>query len=98
MKGRVSISAKILLLSFLNVFLLLLVFATFVRVQYRLALDSLLLSPGRDLVLSLARLIALQLPNTDRKDWDRLLASSTSTTRASACLFDTGEFNWPAQR
>ena len=36
MKGRISISVKILLLSFLNVFLLALVFAAFARVQYRL--------------------------------------------------------------
>ena len=88
MKARVSISAKILLLAFLNVFLLGLVFAVFVRIQYRLDLGSLLLSPGRDRILALSRLIALQLPNTERKDWDRLLAGYTSTTRASACLFD----------
>lgn len=88
MKARVSISVKILLLSFLNVFLLVLVFAVFVRVQYRLDLGSLLLSPGRDRILALSRLIALQLPDTDRKDWDRLLAGYTSTTHASACLFD----------
>ena len=88
MKARVSISAKILLLAFLNVFLLGLVFAVFVRTQYRLDLGSLLLSPGRDRILALSRLIALQLPNTERKDWDRLLDGYTSTTHASACLFD----------
>jgi two-component system sensor histidine kinase CpxA len=88
MKARVSISAKILLLSFLNVFLLVLVFATFARIQYRLDLGSLLLAPGRDRALALSRLIALQLPNTDRKDWDRLLASYGSTTHASASLFN----------
>ncbi len=88
MKARVSISAKILLLAFLNVFLLGLVFAVFVRIEYRLDLGSLLLSPGRDRILALSRLIALQLPNTEREDWDRLLAGYTSTTHASACLFD----------
>ena len=88
MKARVSISIKILLLSFLNVFLLGLVFAVFLRIQYRLDLSSLLLSPGRDRILAVSRLIALQLPNTERKDWDRLLAGYTSTTHASACLFN----------
>jgi two-component system sensor histidine kinase CpxA len=88
MKARVSISVKILLLAFLNVLLLGLVFAVFVRIQYRLDLGSLLLSPGRDRILALSRLIALQLPNTERKDWGRLLAGYTSTTHASACLFD----------
>ncbi len=88
MKARLSISVKILLLSFLNVFLLVLVFAVFVHVQYRLDLSSLLLSPGRDRILAVSRLIALQLPDTERKDWDRLLAGYTSTTHASACLFN----------
>ena len=63
-------------------------FAVFVRVQYRLDLSSLLLSPGRDRILAVSRGMALQLPNTDRADWDRLLASYTGITHASACLFD----------
>jgi len=88
MKARVSISVKILLLSFLNVFLLVLVFAVLVRIQYRLDLGSLLLSPGRDRILAVSRLIALQLPDTDRKDWNHLLGGYTSTTHASSCLFD----------
>jgi two-component system sensor histidine kinase CpxA len=88
MSARVSISVKILLLSFLNVFLLVLVFAVFARIQYRFDLGSLLLSPGRDRILAVSRLIALQLPDTDRKDWDRLLAGYTPMTHASACLFD----------
>jgi len=88
MKARVSLSVKILLLSFLNVVLLALIFAIFARVQYRFDLSSLLLSPGRDRILSLSRLIALQLPGTDRKDWDHLLAGYSTTTHASACLFD----------
>jgi two-component system sensor histidine kinase CpxA len=88
MKARVSISAKILLLSSLNVLLLALVFAAFVRIQYRLDLSSLLLSPGRDRILATSRLIALQLPDTDRKDWDRLLASYAPSTHASPSLFN----------
>jgi len=89
MKARVSISVKILLLSFLNVVLLVLVFAALVRIQYRLDLGSILLSPGRDRILAVSRLIALQLPETDRQDWNRLLADYTSTTHASARLFDS---------
>ena len=89
MKARVSISVKILLLSFLNVFLLLLVFAAFARIQYRYDLGSLVLSPGRDRILAVSRLIALQLPNTELKDWDRLLAAYAPTTHASACLFNS---------
>ena len=87
MKARVSISVEILLLSFLNVLLLGLVFAIFVRVQYRFDLSSLLLSPGRDRILAVSRLIALQLPETDRAEWTQLLGQYTSATHATAYLF-----------
>jgi two-component system sensor histidine kinase CpxA len=86
MKTYISLSAKILLLAFLNVLLLGLVFALFVRTQYRLDLSSLLLSPGRDRILATSRLIALQLPETDRAQWDQLLAQYASPTHAP-CLF-----------
>jgi len=88
MKARASISVKILVLAFLNVLLLGLVFVVFVRVQYRLDLGSLLLSPGRDRTLAVSRLVALQLPDTDRAAWDRLLAGYTPATGASASLFN----------
>jgi two-component system sensor histidine kinase CpxA len=87
MKTRVSISVKILVLSFLNVILLGLVFAIFIRVQYRFDLGSLLPSPGRDRILAMSRDIALQLPDTDRARWNQLLAQHSSTTHATAYLF-----------
>jgi two-component system, OmpR family, sensor histidine kinase CpxA len=87
MKARASISVKILLLALLNVLLLGLVFVVFVRIQYRVDLGSLLLSPGRDRILAVSRLVALQLPDTDRAAWDRLLAGYRPATGASACLF-----------
>ncbi len=87
MKTRASISVKILLLSFLNVVLLGLVFVVFVRVQYRADLSSVLLSPGRDRILAVSRLIALELPGTDRAEWNRLLAQSASTNRGVCYLF-----------
>jgi len=87
MKARVPISIKILLLSSLNVFLLVLVFVVVARIQH-LDLGSIFLSPGRDRTLALCRLIALQLPNTDQKDWDRLLATYGATTHATGYIFD----------
>lgn len=89
MKARASLPAKILLLAFLNVALLVLVSAVFVRVQYRVDLGSILLSPGRDRIVSISRLIALELPDTNRRDWDRLLAGYTKTAHASPSLFDS---------
>jgi two-component system sensor histidine kinase CpxA len=87
MKTRASISVKILLLSFLNVALLGLVFVVFVRVQYRFDLSSLLLSPGRDRILAISRLIALELPETDRGEWNRLLAQYASANHGACYLF-----------
>ena len=87
MKTRASISVKILLLSFLNVVLLGLVFVVFVRVQYRFDLSSLLLSPGRDRILAISRLIALELPETDRGEWNRLLAQYASANQGACYLF-----------
>ena len=87
MKTRASITLKILLLSFLNVVLLGLVFVVFVRVQYRADLSSLLLSPGRDRILAITRLIALELPETERGEWNRLLAQSASANRGVCYLF-----------
>jgi two-component system sensor histidine kinase CpxA len=87
MKTRASISVKILLLSFLNVALLGLVFVVFVRVQYRADLSSLLLSPGRDRILAISRLIALELPETDRGEWNRLLAQYAAANHGACYLF-----------
>jgi two-component system sensor histidine kinase CpxA len=87
MKTRASISVKILLLSFLNVVLLGLVFVVFVRVQYRADLSSLLLSPGRDRILAISRLIALELPETNRGEWNRLLAQYASANHGVCYLF-----------
>jgi len=86
MKTRASISIKILLLSFLNVVLLGVVFVVFVRVQYRADLSSVLLSPGRDRILAISRLVALELPQTDRAGWDRLLAQSAAANHGVCYL------------
>ena len=75
------------MLSSLNVFLLVLVFVALGRIQH-LDLGSIFLSPGRDRVLALSRLIALQLPNTDPKDWDRLLVTYGATTHATGYMFN----------
>jgi two-component system sensor histidine kinase CpxA len=89
MKRRASISVKILLLSFLNVALLGLVFAVFVRVQYRADLSSVLLSPGRDRILAISRLMALELPETARGQWDRLLGQYASANHGVCYLFSS---------
>jgi two-component system sensor histidine kinase CpxA len=84
-----SISLKILLLASLNILLLVLVFGAFIRFQYRFDINSLLLFPGRDRILARSWEIALRLQDTERADWDRLLAGYTTITHASACVFDS---------
>jgi two-component system sensor histidine kinase CpxA len=88
MKTGASLTVKILLLAFLNVVLLGLVFLLFARVQLRVDLSSFLLTPARDRMLSVSRLIGLQLPDTPRKDWGDLLRQYSVTYPAKFFLFD----------
>jgi two-component system sensor histidine kinase CpxA len=90
MKTGASLSVKILLLAFLNVVLLGLVFLVFARVQLRVDLSSFLLAPARDRMLSVSRLIGLQLPDTPRNDWGDLLVQYSVTYPAKFFLFDDG--------
>jgi two-component system sensor histidine kinase CpxA len=86
--NRRSLSVKILLLAFLNVLLLGVVFFAIVRVQLRLDLGSFLLAPARDRILSVSRLIGLQLPVVTMKSWDQLLEQSSKLYPAEFYLFD----------
>jgi two-component system sensor histidine kinase CpxA len=87
MKPRTSLSLKILLLAFLNLILLIVVFAIFARLQFRLDLSSFLLTPARDKILSVSRLIALELPETPRENWTQLLDRHSSTYPSQFFLF-----------
>lgn len=87
MKPRTSLSLKILLLAFLNLVLLIVVFAIFARLQFRLDLSSFLLTPARDKILSVSRLIALELPETPRENWTQLLDRHSSTYPSRFFLF-----------
>jgi two-component system sensor histidine kinase CpxA len=86
--NRNSLSVKILLLAFLNVLLLAMAFFAIVRVQLRLDLGSFLLAPARDRILSVSRLIGLQLPVVIVKSWDQLLEESAKLYPAEFYLFD----------
>jgi len=88
MKQRGSLSVKILLLAFLNVFLLGLVFFTLVRVQLRLDFSSFLLAPARDRILSVSRQMGLQLPVAPPASWNEILEQYSETYPAQFFLFD----------
>jgi two-component system sensor histidine kinase CpxA len=85
---RTSLSVKILLLALLNVVLLALVFLLFARLQFRLELSSFLLAPARERIVSVSRLLALQLPDTPPGQWTQLLAQYSTRYPAQFYLFD----------
>jgi signal transduction histidine kinase len=88
MKFRNSISVKIILLAFLNVLLLGVIVAVFVRIEYGVELGSFLYTPTRDRILSVSRLVALELPNRPPAMWDQALEQYSHTYPAKFFLFD----------
>jgi two-component system sensor histidine kinase CpxA len=72
----VTIAAKVLLLAALNLGLLCALFVLFLRFSLRLDLDSFLLAPVQDRVLSVTRQLALELNGTERGGWDSVLATA----------------------
>ncbi|HEX4169269.1 MAG TPA: HAMP domain-containing sensor histidine kinase [Bryobacteraceae bacterium] len=87
MTPRHSLSLKISLLAFLNFVLLAIVLYVFVRVQFRLDLGSVLFTPARDRMLSVSRLLALQLPEEPSSKWTDSLAQYSSNYGVQLYLF-----------
>ncbi|HEX4751202.1 MAG TPA: HAMP domain-containing sensor histidine kinase [Bryobacteraceae bacterium] len=90
MKRTFSLSTKIFLLAFLNLLLLGAVFLILARVEFRFELRSFLLSPARDRILSVSRLIALQLPTEPQSRWNETLAQYSGSYPAEFFLFTSG--------
>jgi two-component system sensor histidine kinase CpxA len=88
MKRRFSLWLKILLVAFLNIFLLLLIFFLAARQQLRVDLSSFLLAPARDRMVGVSHLLAEELPRASRDDWNGILAQYSSTYPADLSLFD----------
>ena len=88
MKFRTSISVKIILLAFLNVLLLGVIVAVFARIEYGVELGSFLYTPTRDRILSVSRLVALELPNRPQATWDQALEQYSQSYPAKFFLFD----------
>ncbi len=87
MKLRNSLSLKISLLAFFNLLLVAIVIGLFVRLQFRVDLSSVLLAPARDRILSLSRLVALQLPETNSSKWTESLAQYAAPYGVQLYLF-----------
>ena len=87
MKFKFPLAAKILLWFFLNLVFLALVFYVFVRVQYHLGLDSLLMGPAGDHVQIAAERISFDLNDKPRTNWDELLKQWSSSYHVQFVLF-----------
>jgi two-component system, OmpR family, sensor histidine kinase CpxA len=89
---RSALSLKILLVAFLNIFLLTLVFWGFARSQFRVDLDSFFLTPARDRMQSVSMALAIQLSSTRPESWTRVLDEQSASYPAHFYLFsDTGQ-------
>jgi two-component system sensor histidine kinase CpxA len=85
---RNSLSVKIIILALFNVTLLAVVFLFFARLQFRFELSSFLLAPARERIVSISRLLALQLPDTPPASWSQVLSQYSSKYPAELYLFD----------
>ena len=85
---RPTLWLKIVLLATLNVVLLVVVFLIFARLEFRLDLNSALLANARARIVSVSSLLALQLPDTKRESWGKLLAEYSAKYPATFYLFD----------
>ncbi len=88
MKPRFPLSTKIFLLAFGNLLLLGLLFLGFARYGLHVRINSLLVAPAEDHVLSLARQLALDLADTAVEGRDRLLARYAKTYGVAFYLFE----------
>jgi two-component system sensor histidine kinase CpxA len=73
MNPRLPLSAKILLWFFLNLLLLVAAFYLVLRVQFRFGLDVLISGRGGERIQGLANVIAAELTERPREEWDGIL-------------------------
>lgn len=85
---RPTLSFKILMVAFLNLALLIVVALPFARTQFRLDASSFFLTPARDRMLSVSRLLALQLVSSKPESWTHILDEAAVTYPAHFYLFD----------
>ena len=88
LKSRLDLSTKIFLIASLNLILIGVVLAVFMRVQYRFDLQSFLLSPAHDRILSVARQLALEMRDTEPAAWDALLLRYAQNNKVELRLVD----------
>lgn len=86
---RAPLSVKVLLVALLNILLLAASLLVFARIEYRFSLSSFLLAPARATVVSVSRLIELELSHTPMSQWNAVLARYSASYPAQLALFDS---------
>src|SRR5438093_5641766 len=87
MTFRFPLYAKILLWFFLNLVLLGVAFYVFVKVQFRLGLDSLLAGRAGDRIQAVGEVIMDELNESPRGEWDEILARFSNRFHVQFSLY-----------
>lgn len=87
-KVKLDLSTKIFAIALINLAMIATVLAIYMHVQYRFDLQSFLISPAHDRILSTGRQIALELRDTDRSAWDSLLQRYADANKVELRLTD----------
>ncbi len=87
MKLRFPLYAKILFWFFLNLVVLAAIFYAFVKIQFQLGLDSLLVGRAGDRVQAMAELIVAELKDTPRPEWNSRLKNFGEAYKVQLYIF-----------
>jgi two-component system sensor histidine kinase CpxA len=88
MKARLTLPVKVALLSALNLAALAAVGLLFARVQFRVDLESFLLSPAQDHMLAVTRQLELDLGEAERTGWDAIINRYARANNVTLLLYD----------
>src|SRR5580765_1639390 len=87
MKIRFPLYTRILFWFFLNLMVLGTVFYVFFKIQFRLGLDSLLLGPAGDRIQAVSQLLAFELNQSPRAEWNTVLRRYGDVYKVQFFLF-----------
>lgn len=87
-RPELNLSSKIFVIALINLALIAIVLGFYMHVQYRFDLQSFLISPAHDRILSTGRQIALELRDTDRAEWNALLQRYAEANKVDLELTD----------
>src|SRR5262245_59145440 len=89
---RIPLWTRILLLATLNVAILGIVFAVFLRLQLKPDFESFLMAESRERIAAITRLVAAELQNTERAPWDGVMTRYSNELGITMLLYrNTGE-------